>query len=136
MSPRALFVGNSLILLNFASMPISRTRRAFTTGVLAALVLIGLVSSANAAGRTNRFPKLDSNLQHSAAVASAVRKSRVIVTLKPGMQLPAELKNYVHGDKLDSINAQVLDLPDNLLGSVSALAGVSHVHGERTVDRK
>jgi serine protease AprX len=85
------------------------------------------------ANAADRFPKLDARLADRAGVTNTLKTSRVIVTLHPGSLLPAELKPFVHGDKLESINAQVIDVPDNLLGVVSNLASVAHVHDEAMV---
>ncbi len=108
-----------------------RCRQTATTAIVALSALAASVSPARAAG--SRFPKLDAGLQHSATAASSVKRTRVIVTLAPGAQLPAQFKSYVHGNRLSSINAQVLDLPDSLLGAVSTSGAVTHVHGETTV---
>src|SRR5206468_7313612 len=98
-----------------------------------AIVAVAAVSDASAAGPSRRFPKLDAGLEHRAVVASTVRISYVIVSLRAGSDLPPELKQYARADRLDSINALVLDLPDSQLAGVSKLAAVTHVHAETTV---
>jgi serine protease AprX len=111
---------------------ILRSRHAIVTGLLLSFAFLGGVSSANA-GSPLRFPKLDASLANTATVASTIKTTRVIVTLNAGSDLPASYKQYARGNRLTSINAQVLELPNNLLGSVSNLAGVSHVHSETVV---
>ncbi len=107
--------------------------RSCTRAALAIVAVAAAVPDASAAGPSKRFPKLDAGLEHRAVVASTVRKSTVIVSLRAGSDLPPELKKYARADRLDSINALVLDLPDSLLAGASTLAAVTHVHGETIV---
>jgi serine protease AprX len=133
MARRRQIVDKLLKIQNLPGVTIIRSGRAVAARLLVVLAFLSIVSSANAAGIAPLFPKLDASLANSASVASSIQTTRVIVTLKPGVDLPAAYKKYAHGNKLTSINAQVLDLPNNLLGSVSNLAGVSHVHNETVV---
>jgi hypothetical protein len=100
---------------------------------VAVLSVAATVSNAAAAGASKRFPTLGADLEHRAVVASARRKSTVIISLSAGCELPPELRKYARLEKLDSINAEVLDLPDSQLADASRLAAVSHVHGNTMV---
>ena len=107
--------------------------RSCIRAALAIVAVAAAVPDASAAGPSRRFPKLDAALEHRAAVASPVRMSTVIVSLSPGSELPSDLRKYARADRLDSINALVLDLPDSQLAAMSKLAAVTHVHAETTV---
>jgi len=93
------------------------------------LVLFGASRPAFAQGPT----KLDADLQARATAGSALRTSRVIVTLAPGGSLPAAVQRYDRTGKLSTINGHVLDVPDSLLTALSTNANVTHVHGDRSV---
>ena len=93
------------------------------------LVLFGASRPAFAQGPT----KLDADLQSRATAGSALRTSRVIVTLAPGGSLPAAVQRYDRTGKLSTINGHVLDVPDSLLTALSTNANVTHVHGDRSV---
>ncbi len=94
-----------------------------------AFVLFGASRPASAQGPT----KLDADLQSRATAGSALRTSRVIVTLAPGGSLPAAVQRYDRTGKLSTINGHVLDVPDSLLTALSTNANVRHVHGDRSV---
>ena len=94
-----------------------------------AFVLFGASRPAFAQGPT----KLDADLQSRATAGSALRTSRVIVTLAPGGSLPAAVQRYDRTGKLSTINGHVLDVPDSLLTALSTNANVRHVHGDRSV---
>ena len=108
-------------------------RRLRAVSLLIVFAITGVVSNASAAGSVLRFPKLDADLENRAVTASSIKKSTVIVSVATGAALPAEFKKYARARTLDSINAFVLDLPDNLLGTVSKHVAVAHVHGETLV---
>jgi serine protease AprX len=55
----------------------------------------------------------------------------VIVTFVKGANLPAALKKYARGQKLDIINGQVLDLPNGLLKQLEAQPEVFRIHHNR-----
>src|SRR5580704_4322220 len=61
--------------------------------------------------------KLDGELSRR-ATSHPLQTSSVIVTLVPGAVVPARFKKFVHGDKLDIINGQVLELPNNVLADL------------------
>jgi serine protease AprX len=90
---------------------------------------IALASSAFA-GAPN--PKLESDLAFRAATEST-NHTRVIVSLASGQSLPASFQPYATTDRLDSVDAQVLDVPDALLASLSASPAVTFVRGDRPV---
>jgi serine protease AprX len=110
-----------------------RRRRFRTVSLLVVFAITGVVSGSSAAGLVPRFPKLDADLENRAVAASSIKKSTVIVSVAAGAALPAEFKKYARARALDSINAYVLDLPDNLLATVSKHVAVAHVHGEKLV---
>jgi subtilisin family serine protease len=76
-------------------------------------------------------PKLDDELTRRAARASRSGRSRVIVRLQAGSDLPAALRPYEVGERLSLINAYVLDLPDSQLSALSAVDQVSTAHVDR-----
>ncbi len=55
----------------------------------------------------------------------------VIVTFVKGANLPAALKRYARGQKLDIINGQVLDLPNGLVKQLEAQPEVFRIHHNR-----
>jgi serine protease AprX len=61
------------------------------------------------------------------------RHTRVIVSLAPGTTLPAAFQAYVRSDRLDTVDAQILDVPDSALASLSADPSVKYVRGDRLV---
>ena len=61
--------------------------------------------------------------------SNPIHTSRVIVTLVPGAQLPAEFKQFVRANgKLDIINGQVLDLPNGVIRRLEAHPSIFRVH--------
>src|SRR5262245_36783294 len=75
--------------------------------------------------------KLDDALAKRAAKGGG-RRSRVIVQLEAGQNLPANLQGFVKGQKLNVINAYVLDLPDSALNQLS-LGSVHSAHVDRPI---
>src|SRR6185295_8276736 len=67
----------------------------------------------NAEARNHR--KLDNELTYRADHSSPLGKSKVIVTLKAGAELPAEFQKYANAKRLGIINGQVLSLPNGLI---------------------
>ena len=58
--------------------------------------------------------------------------TRVIVTLQPGAQLPAEYQRFAKRfGKLGIINGQVVDVPNGILRQLSAHPSVFNVHYDR-----
>src|SRR5262245_7943416 len=116
-----------------------------TMAVVAALVF-GLSSSAfaaghhrlaagtSAAGRPNSQVhdyKVDGELTRRSA-APANNKSKVIVELLPGQQLPPEFKQYAkRNGRLGIINGQVLELPDRLIRKMAQHPSVFRLHYDR-----
>ena len=94
-----------------------------------ASLAVPLLAATALAGAPN--PKLDSDLSIRAARPSGHR--RVIVSLAPGQSLPANFKQYAVSDRLDSVDAQVLDIPDSKLADLSTSGLVRFVRGDRTV---
>ena len=60
----------------------------------------------------------------------------VIVTFVQGGQVPAQLKKYMRGAKLDIINGQVLDLPNGLVKQLEANPDVFRVHHNRPIGKE
>src|SRR6266851_5508454 len=116
---------------------------------LAAFVLIavGVASSAFAEGHHNRAArhaqagqpnshvrnyKIDGELTRRAGTALPNHKSKVIVELVPGAQLPAHLAAYAkRNGKLGIINGHVLELPDRLIRHLSQNPSVFRLHLDR-----
>ena len=74
--------------------------------------------------------KLDGELTRRAAQAPTGR-TRVIVTLQPGAQLPEGLKRFAHSAKLGIINGHVVALPNRLLNEFAADPAVFRIHYDR-----
>ena len=74
--------------------------------------------------------RLDDELTRRADDRDPRHTTRVIVTLVPGAQLPSEFKNFAKG-RLEIINGQVLDLPNNVLRKLAAHPNVFRVHYDR-----
>ena len=60
----------------------------------------------------------------------------VIVAFVQGGQVPAALKKYMRGQKLDIINGQVLDLPNGLIKQLEASPDVFRVHHNRPIGKE
>src|SRR5437762_5728728 len=120
------------------------------TLALVALLVLGLSPSAFAAGhhrssarkavagRPNsqvKNYKVDGELtRRSANPVNTVtnHKSKVIVELLPGQQLPAEFAQYAkRNGRLGIINGQVLELPDRLIRRMSQHPSVFRLHFDR-----
>src|SRR5437762_3908523 len=88
-------------------------------------------------GRPNKFVKkdyrLDGELSQRARNNSSTHLSTVIVELKPGAQVPREFQRFVRGNRLDILNAVVLELPDNLLKKLGDHGDVFRVHDDRPI---
>jgi len=95
------------------------------------LLAVPVLAASVFAGAPN--PKLDSDLANRATRSSSSGHSRVIVTLAPGQTLPASFQSYAVTERLDSVSAQVLDLPDSQLASLSADGSVQYGRGDRNV---
>ncbi|HZT75679.1 MAG TPA: S8 family peptidase [Vicinamibacterales bacterium] len=65
------------------------------------------------------------------AAAGSTHRTRLIVTLAPGRDLPASLKPYAVG-RLDNAGVRILDVPDANLPSVASGNGIT-VHDDRIV---
>src|SRR2546425_324340 len=113
-----------------------------------AVLVLGLASNALAAGSHDRgatrgragrpnaeardHRKLDKELTYRADHHSALAKSKVIVTLKSGTQLPTEFKKYANAYKrLGIINGQVLGLPKGLIKRLSQHPDVFDIRYDR-----
>ena len=75
--------------------------------------------------------KLDRELTKRSDDRNPRNTTRVIVTMLPGAQLPAEFKKFARDGKLDLINGQVLDLPNSVLKQLASHPNVFRVHFDR-----
>jgi serine protease AprX len=66
-------------------------------------------------GKNLILRKLDGELDRRASVGNPNEKSKVIVMLQPGAQLPEEFKKYMRGSTLGLLNGQPLELPNRLI---------------------
>jgi len=112
-----------------------------------AFAVAGLASSASADGPHNR----QANQVHAGGVNAFVRNYRmddevtrrasdrrggstkVIVSLVPGAQLPAEFSRFVRQSKLDIINGVVLELPNSVIAQLAAQPSVFRIHYDRPI---
>src|SRR3989442_514358 len=110
------------------------------------LTFIGFTANASADGRHARRPervesgvrgdsikgyKLDKELTQRAK-QNPWQTTRVIVTLQPGAQLPAEYGRFARRNgKLGIINGQVMDVPNGILRQLSAHPSVFNIHDDR-----
>jgi serine protease AprX len=113
---------------------------------IAALLLVGLAPNAMAAGRHAhqarkavagrpnshvKAYKLDNELTFRAA-KNANKKTRVIVELVPGAQVPPQFQSFVkRNGRLGIINGVVLDLPDRQLKTLAAHPTTFRIHYDR-----
>jgi serine protease AprX len=66
--------------------------------------------------------------------ANPLFRSRVIVTLKPGAQLPSEFAAYVRGQRLDLINGVALELPNGVIKRLESRGEVLQIHEDRPIE--
>jgi serine protease AprX len=86
-------------------------------------------------GDAVRGDRLDKELTHR-STHNPWQTTRVIVTLQPGAQLPAEYKRFAKSDgKLDIINGHVVDVPNRVLKQLSAHPSVFSVHYDRPIGK-
>jgi len=122
------------------------SKRKFAGALL--LTFIGFTANATADGRHARRAeraepgqrganvqgyKLDKELTERSK-RNPLQTTRVIVTLQPGAQLPAEFQRFArrHG-KLGIINGQVADVPNSVLKHLSAHPSVFNIHYDRPI---
>lgn len=134
-------VGVDLPLLN---TPIAMSQLIFgyvagRRGLAVALGLVALTLSLNADAVGQPMPrrvgrqKLDHELTRRASQAAGWRRSRVVVQVGEGQALPAALRQYQRGDRLNVINGYVLDVPDSALAQVAAQVDVTSAHVDRPI---
>jgi subtilisin family serine protease len=88
---------------------------------------------AGAPGYNVKNYKLDDEVTKRADRGNPLHTSSVIVTLVPGAVLPPEFKRFARADKLDIINGQVLDLPDNVIKQLGKHPNIFRVHDNRPI---
>ena len=90
------------------------------------------------AGRPNarvRGYKLDEELSRRSRLGNT-QTTRVIVTLVPGAELPKQFKRFARANgRLNIINGQVMDLPNNALRQLEAHPGIFRVHYDRPIGK-
>jgi serine protease AprX len=117
-------------------------------------LIIGLAPTvAAAASKPNRHPghakvtpgfanslvknyKLDDEITRRAKTGNPLHKTSIIVSLFPGASVPAEFKKFVRGGRLNIINGQVLEVPDNVLRKLEAHPNIFRVHFNRPLKRQ
>src|SRR5262245_22696091 len=133
--------------------PITPRRKAVwgpkRTLLAALVVLMGMTPNAFADGRHSRNAKHvragapNSFLKNYKMDDEVTRRSkglvngktRVIVTLVPGAQLPPEFKKFSGDLKLDLINGVVLDVPNGVLKQLASHPSVFRVHYDRPLEK-
>ena len=91
------------------------------------------VAQSGAPSRNVRQYKIDGELTRRKG-ENPSNRTKVIVTLVPGAQLPAEFKRFARGDrKLDLINGLELELPNRVLAQLEARPEIFRVHYDRPV---
>lgn len=103
--------------------------------VLGASLVAALSVSSDAFAQPPRHSrgKLDSELTRRQSLGTNSRRSRIVVELGEGQELPTGLRRYQKGNRLGLINGYVLDVPDSALGQVSSLAEVKSAHVDRPI---
>src|SRR5581483_5950904 len=86
-----------------------------------------------APGSKVKYQKLDDEVARRAKRGNPLAKTSVIVTLQPGVQIPAEFKKFARTTKLDIINSVVLEVPESLLKKLEAHPDVFKVHFDRPI---
>ncbi len=82
-----------------------------------------------------RAYKLDTHVERLKTADPSARSS-VIVTLQPGAELPAALRQYARRNgRLSLINGQVLDVPNSVIAQLESEPGIVRVHHNRPVGR-
>ena len=76
---------------------------------------------------------MDNSLEQRAAAANRSHKTTVIVMLAPGTDLPGDLQKFSRFGRLNALEAQVLDVPDDQLKYVATLPQTVHVHADAVV---
>ena len=87
------------------------------------------------AGRPNsnvRSYVLDGELNKRSLHGNPLGKTRVIVELRPGAQMPASLKPYAkRNGSLGIINGAILDVPNGILRGLASNPSIARVHYDR-----
>ncbi|MEQ1908059.1 MAG: S8 family peptidase [Vicinamibacterales bacterium] len=109
-------------LIGSRRLDAARRRRALA---LLAILAMLVPSVAQAAGRR----KLDPELSRRSVIRRGT--SRVVVRLSPGATLPAGLRTYVRGTRLQLIDAYVLNLPDSMLSDLDDVPEIASAHQDR-----
>jgi serine protease AprX len=127
------------------------------TAVAAALAILGLATSALAANPKHRVQGSSRHFRKAATHSPATpggnvsgykvdreltrrknqkpqERTKVIVTLVPGAELPGEFRRFARGDrKLDIINGVELELPNGVIKALEARPEVFRLHYDRPI---
>jgi len=76
---------------------------------------------------------VDAELSRRMQHGNTTHTSSVIIELVPGATLPPEFKRFARPGKLDIINGQVLDLPDNIIAKLAAHPNIFRIHEDRPI---
>jgi serine protease AprX len=119
-----------------------------STALVFVLSLLLLAPNAMAAGRQGRggahvrpgYPpqslvhyKVDRELTNRMNNRNPQNYTKVIVTLKPGAQLPASFRRYARGLNLAIIKGYALELPNGLIAALAKHPDVFDIHYDRPV---
>jgi serine protease AprX len=87
-------------------------------------------------GRPNSFARnyrVDDELDRRSRDRNTLNRTKVIVSLVPGAELPAEFKRFDRNRRLDIINGVTLELPNNLIAKLAANPSVFRLHYDRPI---
>ena len=80
--------------------------------------------------------KLDDEVTRR-STGSSTTTTRVIVTMQPGVKLPADLARFARGSgNLDIINGEVLDLPNSVIRQLERHPDIFRVHHDRPAGKE
>ncbi len=85
------------------------------------------------APRSLRHQKVDRELSDRADHHNPQALTKVIVTLKPGAQLPASFRRYARGLNLAIIQGYALELPNGLIKALASHPDVFDLHYDRPI---
>jgi serine protease AprX len=88
------------------------------------------------AGAPNSFAhdyRMDDEMSRRSGDRNARNKTKVIVSLVPGAELPAEFKKFARGGRLDVINGVALELPNYVINQLAAHPSVFRLHYDRPI---
>jgi serine protease AprX len=87
-------------------------------------------------GGVNSFAhdyRMDDEVTRRSNDRSPFGKTKVIVSLVPGAQLPPAFKRFARGGKLDVINGAALELPNSVINQLASNPSVFRIHYDRPI---